>query len=532
MSIFKKHTLPFSNTGHFNKLIQDYLDKKPFFTQLQAYSPDEKGILLAAQNHTYTIARRNILTTVIKKQYEGYELHGETATNIDRLVSAKTFTITTGHQLSIFGGPLYVFYKLVSAINLARDLTLKNPDYNFVPVYWMATEDHDIEEISSLDLFGKKIKWNTPFKGPAGNAPLTGIEESITELIRIAGESQNAKIISERIRNAYLQSSTLAEAHRKFINSFFGKYGLIIIDGNNIELKKQFTDVTAKDIGEKNSFRLVSETNSVFETQYNVQVNPREINFFYLGSDWRERVIDKNEKYKVINQDIVFSKTELSDELQNHPARFSPNVIMRPLYQSAVLPDVAYIGGPAEVAYWLQLKKVFLHYNISMPAVLLRNCALIADSNTVSKLGKVNISIIDIFHSVDELIRKFLTVDSGDFSLNDFSEEINKKFEELGKSVTAVDPTLQPSVEAEKKKILNSISIIEQKIIRAKKRNSETLVSQIKGLKEKLFPSGKLQEREESFVTFFLRYGEELIPQLLENFKSLPNEFIILEEQN
>jgi bacillithiol biosynthesis cysteine-adding enzyme BshC len=308
------------------------------------------------------LANRKILVDALTNQYSRLNspLSSLVRNNINLLIEENTFTITTGHQLNIFTGPLYFIFKIVTAINLANELKAAYPEQNFVPVYWMATEDHDFAEINHTTVLGKKINWDLETTGPTGRINTESIFKTVKNYLSVLGLSENSEILSDIIENAYLKNQKLADATRYLVNSLFEDYGLVIIDADDPQLKKQFAPYIERDIIGRNSSKAINESSAALkQIGFNTQVNSRDINFFYMVDGFRERIVVENGKYNVLNSGISFNEDELRKEIEQHPFRFSPNVVMRPLYQEVILPNLAYIGGGAEVTYWLQLKKSF-----------------------------------------------------------------------------------------------------------------------------------------------------------------------------
>jgi len=533
MISFTKELLPFAKTNSFDKLILDYLNKDAFLRKFYAFEDDIEGIKERIDSYENRYIDRNLLKTVIIGQYRssGIEVTKNVAKNLELLTDSKTFTVTAGHQLNIFGGPLYVIYKLIATIKLSEELKKKFPENNFVPVYWMATEDHDIEEISSVSLFGKTFKWNSTWKGPAGNMPLSGLQDVFNELKNVFGSSAHTEELSSIITSSYFKSTNLADATRKWINALLGTYGLIILDGNDSSLKKQFTNVFKDEITNQSSSSILNSTTTELGKKYHPQVKPREINLFYMGENFRERIIKENDIYKILNTNIIFSRDEILKEIDANPQKFSPNVVMRPVYQECILPNISFVGGPTEISYWLELKGLFEHHQVPMPVLIHRSSALIIEKNISNKLQKLSISNSEVFQTVDDLIKNYIhKTDHKHPEFQIASATITGEFAKLKNAVSLVDVTLKAAVEAESQKVTTSLHSLEEKILRSLKKKNETEVNQIRKIKEKLFPNNKLQERHDSFLQYYLNWGSEFVEILMENFNPLEKEFIILEE--
>ncbi|MFN8344821.1 MAG: bacillithiol biosynthesis cysteine-adding enzyme BshC [Spirosomataceae bacterium] len=512
-------SLPLAATSAFPPLFLDYISQKeplqPFYGYFPELSNFEKQI---QQKSQHTVVDRPALVKALQQQYK----HLSTIPDLSVLEQSNTFTVTTGHQLNIFTGPLYVIYKIVTVINLARKLKAAYPEYNFVPVYWMATEDHDFEEISYFNLFGKKYTWQTQQKGAVGRMNPRELGEAL-------------KILPERLplfEKAYLKHDKLADAVRCYMNDLFGGEGLVCIDGDDAALKRLFLPVIEEDLTHSTAYGLVNETTAKIEgLGYHTQISPREINFFYLEEGVRERIVKEGTEYQVLNTDLKFSESEILETARQHPERFSPNVVLRPLYQEILLPNLAYIGGPSEVPYWMQLKGVFDHFGVPFPLLLPRNFALYVNAAGRKRAEKLGVTVENLFWD-DVRLRKSFVEKSSSISLQLTEEKklIENIFEDILRKAITIDKTLEGAVNAEKVKVLNTLENVEKRLQRAEERNHETEVNQLLGLKAKLFPSGGLQERSENFLNFYLN-DNTFIQKLLDSFDPLAFQFNVLTEE-
>jgi bacillithiol synthase len=498
--------IPLNQTGSFSKLFLDYLAKKESLGSFYHAFPDLAGFEEVLKNRRFD--HRETLVNVLKKQYDGLP-HPP---NLESLKEKNTFCVTTGHQLNIFTGPLYVIFKIVSTINLAKKLKENFPAYNFVPVYWMATEDHDFEEIASFHLFGQTHHWHTQQKGAVGRMNPYEISEIFKHL-------KDKPDIFER---AYSQQTTLAQAVRAYMHELFGEQGLVSVDGDDTKLKNLFSSVMQDDLSQHTAEKVVSQTSAKLETLgYKTQIHARNINLFYLEDGLRERIEKRGEAYGVVNTEKVFSATEIAALLNNHPEKFSPNVVMRPLYQETILPNLAYLGGPAEITYWLQLKDIFQHYELPFPVLMPRNFGLVLNQATLKRMQKLNVSAEELFVDDIQLKKSFVAKNSAnELSLANEKNEIDVLFKKIIEKALAIDPTLVGVVEAEKTKQLHTVDNLEKRLKKAEEKNFETAIGQLLNLKEKLFPGGVLQERKENFLSFYLN-DPTFISTLLNSFDPL-----------
>lgn len=523
--------IDYKDTGSFSKTLLAYLDDVESLSSFYGNRPTVEGIKAQIEQKKI-FENRKLLVAQLKEQY-GVLLSSspEVVAKIDELQRENTFTVTTGHQLNIFTGPLYFIFKIVTVIRLAKDLKEAYPAYNFVPVYWMATEDHDFEEINHTRVFGKKIVWDTPKISATGRMSTIDIVDVVKQYCNTFGLSANAAKLREIVEEAYLRGRTLADATRMMINELFKTYGLVIIDADRRGFKQIFSSYMLEDIEQEKSFQAIKETSAKLEVLgYQAQVNAREINFFYLKDGFRERIIRNDEGlFEVINQGITFTKQELRKEITEYPERFSPNVVMRPMYQEVILPNLAYIGGGAEIVYWLQLKANFDQYKVPFPVLVPRNSALITDDATASKLFRMDLTFRSIFRSAESLKNEYVRRQTKHrLNLKDEWMELNAIFGKIKLRAHKIDPTLGPSTDAVKARLKKAINSLEKKLLRADKKNHKEALIQIDRLKELLFPLGGLQERSENFAPLFIRHGEDLIKELERHFNPLDFKFTIL----
>ena len=399
--------ISYQKSGYFSPLINDYLDQKPNLQSLynRFHNLENFESQIKEKKTNFANENRAVLVSVLEKQYAKINASTTTLNNIKLLNNSNTFTITTGHQLNLFTGPLYFLYKIISTINLTKELKAKYPSQNFVPIYWMATEDHDFDEINYFNFKGKKFRWNKESSGPVGRLSTDGLSDFFEVFSRELGSGTNANEIKKFFQEAYLNHSTLAEATRYLTNSLFGNYGLVILDADNQDLKRAFIPYIKEELLYQTSHKTVIETAEKLKN-YTIQVNPREINLFYIEDNLRERIVFEDGKYKVNTTKIEFSETEILSLLENSPEKFSPNVIMRPLYQEVILPNLCYIGGGGEIAYWLELKSFFSAVKVTFPILLLRNSALIVTEKQMKKADKLNLNWSDLFLKQIDLYNK------------------------------------------------------------------------------------------------------------------------------
>lgn len=528
--------IPFKDTHYFTSLINDYLDEneylKPFYNRFPRLENFKFQIEEKQVSFDHSIRKQ--LVTSLMRQYEGLSISSLTLTNIDLLKHKTTFTVTTGHQLNLFTGPLYFFYKIISTINLCKELKENYPTYNFVPVYWMATEDHDFEEINYFNFKGKKVHWNRNTSGAVGELDKEGLDHVYEVFASQLDKSKNAEALKQLFKSAYLTHGNLTDATRFLVNELFSVNGLVILDGNDAALKQKFIPYIEDELFKQTSYKEVSKTIQQLndlKTNYKIQVHPREINLFYIKEGLRERILETDGAFGVVDTDLRWNKEGLLKEIHDHPNRFSPNVIMRPLYQEVILPNLCYIGGGGELAYWLQLKSNFEAQHVAFPILLLRNSVLLITKRQKEKLQKMKVSVIDLFLNQDDLMTK-VTKDISDIHI-DFTpqkEHLHKQFEDLYKLAEQTDRSFKGAVAAQETKQIKGLENLEHRLLKAQKRKLEDVLERVRLLQDELFPRQSLQERNMNFSEFYLEYGEDFIPKLMHSLEPLKGEFLVLQQ--
>jgi bacillithiol biosynthesis cysteine-adding enzyme BshC len=525
--------ISYQNSGYFSPLMNDYLNQKNELHSLYHRFPSlenfEEQIIEKKKNfNDDDNIKRQTLVNALKNQYSQLNVSAETQNHIELLDDSNTFTITTGHQLNLFSGPLYFLYKIISTINLTTELKAKYPDYNFVPVYWMATEDHDFEEINYFNFKGKKFRWNKDSTGPVGRLTTEGLADFLEIYALEIGSSTNANAVKKLFEDSYIKHDNLADATRYLANELFGSSGLVILDADNPDLKRSFSPYVKDELLHQTSFKAVNETIEKLK-DYFVQVNPREINLFYIEDNLRERIILDNGIYKVNHTKIEFTETEILALLESNPEKFSPNVIMRPLYQEVILPNLCYIGGGGEIAYWLELKSFFASAKVTFPILLLRNSVLLATEKQNKKADKLNLTWSDLFTKQATLVNR-ITQKLSDFPI-DFTEQkeaLKKQFETLLELANHTDKSFLGAVKAQEIKQTKGLSSLEKRLLIAQKRKFHDELQRIIDLQNELFPNQSLQERQANFSEFYLENGDRLIPQIMSQLKPLEQNFNII----
>jgi len=483
------------------------------------------------ESREFSAEKREILTDVLQHNYQNVKENAAQLKQIELLKNENTFTVTTGHQLCLFTGPLYFIYKILSVVKLAEQLKAKFPDKNFVPIYWMASEDHDFEEINHFYLHNQKFSCSADSVGAVGDIT-PEIDKMLLDFEQELGKGKIAKELFLLFKKSYTKSN-LSQATFSLVHSLMGEYGIVILNPDNKKLKRVFSPFVEAEITRQIGFNLVSKTSASLHKQgYKTQVNPRDINLFYLLPSKGNRVrIEKTESgYKLADNSLEFTPKEIVEDLEKNPERFSPNVILRPLYQEVILPNLCYIGGGGELAYWFELKSYFDAVNIPFPMLLLRNSAVVITEKQSKQLDKLFITKEELFLKQQDLVNKKITEHSD--VIIDFSEQRNQidvHFETLEKIAAQTDKSFIGAVKAQKQKQLNGLDNLEKRLLKAERRKYNDLTERIKQVQDSIFPKQSLQERNTNFSELYLEYGADLIPKLKEALKPLALEFTIVE---
>lgn len=511
-------------------MVNDYLEQKDSLQSFYTFGPDEKGLEAAIAARTGFATDRKTLVTTLQRQYEPIPAPEAVQRNIALLARDNTFTVCTAHQPNLMTGYLYFIYKIIHAIKLAEVLAQKHPEKNFVPVYYMGSEDNDLDELGTFRYEGRKFTWYADGQqGAVGRMNTATLKPLLDELLKLLGPpGDNCDMIKDVITRSYLQHETIGAATQYLVNELFGRYGLVVLDPDEADLKRAYIPVMKDDLLHHTPYNIVSAQSVNLAEEYRVQAYPRQINLFYMTDNLRERIEQQDGRWTVVNTAVHWTEQELLAELEAHPERFSPNVILRGMFQETILPNVAFIGGGAEVAYWLQLKTLFDHYNVCFPSIQLRQSVMWLTPQQERLRRQTGFDIGDIFRPETTLIRDYVTMHSEhDWQTGDETAAIQAIMNQLKQKALTLDPTLKGSAEAVMAKMRYQLQVLEKKMLRAEKKKMQVQLLKISRLKEALFPKQGLQERVENFLSCFLTYGYDFFDMLKDHMQPLQPEFLV-----
>lgn len=522
--------IPYSDIGQFSSLVLDYIGENGNLSKFYNHFPSAEGFKKAVAERKSFPTDRQLIIDAFRHTHASRKMTPAQSLNLEALGRDNCFTICTAHQPNIFSGYLYFVYKTLHAISLAQSLNQQMPESHFVPVFYIGSEDNDFEELSHINLDGQKLKWETRQTGAVGRMK---VDKGLLALInRIEGrlgiEPQGAKLI-EILRDSYSEGVSISEATFRLLNHLFSDYGLLILQPDQASLKKQMVRIFEDDLNLHLPYQLVEASSSELEKKYKIQVNPREINLFYLDESSRQRIIKKDETFFIDGTDKQFSRAEIEDELLKHPEKFSPNVVLRGIYQETILPNIAFIGGGSETAYWLELKGLFDHYKVPFPILVLRNSFLLMSAEQEEKLEKTGWKAEDLFQSDFDLMNRLVKKQTNhQLSLDQEIIEARQFYEKISTSASSIDQTLKRHVAALEKRALTHLQNLEKKMLRAEKRKFEAEHRQLQKIKADLFPNNGLQERVENILPYYARFGNEIIDCLFQNSPAMDMKFGII----
>jgi len=522
--------IPFSSTHVFSKLINDYLEGKGNAMDFVNYAPNVDGYKAAIEGRKKYPINRSLLFDVLTKQYGNLPQEKAINDQIALLKKDTTFVVTTAHQPNLFTGPLYFFYKIIHAIQLAASLKATFPEYDFIPIYYMGSEDADLDEVGAFNLDHKKCQWVTKQTGAIGRMQ---VDDALLLLLKqlenywsILPQGQQAL---EILKEAYQKGKTISEATLSFVHAFFGSKGLLVLQPDDALFKAAFIPVMEKELLTGFSHEAIQPTIAALSKDYHVQSEGRSINLFYLKDSIRGRIEKQGEVYIVVDTALKFSQTEIIAALHQYPERFSPNVILRGVYQELILPGVVFVGGGGELAYWMELKNVFDQVGVHYPLLQLRNSFLLMRQKQAEQWAAMQFEEQDLFKPILELEIAYVKKHASQaLDLQDQMKNLTTLYTTIKNEVVKVDPTLGTHAENLAEQAKAKLLALEKKMVRAERRKQSVDIQRIHRIKKELFPQDNLQEREEHFSSWVGQYDQSWIETIMEHSTGLDSRFRII----
>ncbi|REL38215.1 bacillithiol biosynthesis cysteine-adding enzyme BshC [Rhodohalobacter sp. SW132] len=512
----------------FSKLFKDYINGNEeilrFFT---TGLPDRKVLSEYCHEFSFTGDREHI-TDLLLDFNQTFSPSDRTIREIESLRDPDTVAVVTGQQVSLFGGPLFTIYKTITAILTAKNIEA-DTGRKVVPVFWLADEDHDIEEVSAVKLFQadttdeftykhKDYQYHPP---AAGNIHLgdefVRFEKKVEEQL---DETDFTDRLLNELRKYYTPEQTFAQSFGRWLLSIFEDDGLILA-GNNHKKIKEFTKdvfITAVDHQNEISNLLDDTTYNLIDAGYHGQVDVNPSNLFYFDDNGRRiKIHFEDDKWRIPDKD--WNSAELIAEIDSDPERFSPNVFLRPVIQDHLLPVIGYVGGPGEIAYYAQMKEIYPVFDKQMPPIIPRFSLTLIESAIDRILGELPFEWTDYQQRIEDLEQNYIEK-TEEHDVEKMFTVWQNHIEELSRvkkqQISEIDPTLAGSVGKATAAYFNELEKVKGKVYRSMKKQDQIQIDRIMRIKQNLFPNGNLQEREIAFVYYMNRYGLNIWDYLMD----------------
>jgi bacillithiol biosynthesis cysteine-adding enzyme BshC len=526
-----------AETGLFSSTACSFVQEDSRLESFRKFSHDWKGFedSLTLRKENYSATTREVLCTVLESQYRQLNiLEEKVAAQIQKLRLPNTFVVTTAHQPNLFTGFLYFFYKILHTARLAEEAAQRFPQQNFVPIFYMGSEDADLDELGTFFLHGKKFSWHTSQRGAVGRMKTKDLKGLLLQFEQEIAHFPFAEEVIGLINSSYRKASTIQEATHLLVHQIFSRFGILVVMADHPDLKRLLLPVFEKELFSEYAHPFVQNSiEQLNQWGFKSQANPRKINLFYLKEDIRERIermeSNGNVYWQVVNTEIQFSELTLRQELQDHPERFSPNVVLRPVYQETILPGVAFVGGGGEIAYWLQYRALFESLGVHFPQLILRNSFQLVEQELLTKIHHAGFSLSEMFNDPQQILTEFAKKHATGITHTEmFQEQLRNIYRSIEDEVKPIDPTLVDHVAALQTQAISKLKRLDEKILRAEKRKHQEWIDRFVGLQNRMMPNGKLQERTENGLLFHAVYGSGLVDLIYQNIEPFSDRLIVL----
>jgi len=541
------YTVQFTKLPTFHKLFLDYIspDEEEFskikkFFHATYRDNEEFFKVIDAKSHNYNAGRyfdKNTLIDILKRQNVTFGASEKTAANLELLGDENTFAVVTGQQVGLYTGNFYTILKTITAIKLAADLRVRFPQFNFVPVFWLESDDHDLEEANHVHIINRQNEiLRIGYPPPPADADESTVKKNLAsvgsikfdaEIDNINNELKNSLIDTDfkekiigKISSFYHEGNDYKSSFAQLMSWIFKDYGVVFIDCSDVEVKKLLTPVFEKELNTSPKLcETIIHTSAELEKTYDLQVKPKVINLFFIHNGNRLLIEPReNDRFALKNSKRRFEKEELMNTLFENPELFSPNVVLRPLCQDYLLPTVAYVAGPSEISYFAQLKTAYEHYDITMPVIYPRVSATILENKVNKFLKNFEVGFDELFSQkvlISKVVDKLSEIKIED-EFTKISDEFNRLFYDLKKITNEIDKTLLNTADGIKEKLMSGLETFKGKLVMAQAKKSETTTSQIDKVTNNIYPMGSLQERIINVTYFLNKYDESIIRKLFD----------------
>lgn len=454
---------------------------------------------------------------------------------LDGVARGEGFVVTTGQQAGLLGGPLFTVYKALSAVALA-DALQERLGVPVLPVFWVASEDHDWAEVKDVHLLDtanrlQRVELADPV-GDAGEAAGPGpsmarrkLDDGIQDVFRrleeILPPTDFRDALLARFRDAYAPGASVSDAFEGLLAALLAGTPLALIQASDPELKRASVPVLRAELengaAHEAALRRTTAAFSAAGYEPRVPIADGAENVFYENDGGRERLVRDGDGWVTRGRGARLSREQALEELEAHPVRFSPNVVLRPVVESAVLPTLAYVGGPAEVRYFAQTGCLFEAHGVGMPLVMPRASLTVVEGKTRKVLDKFALDIEDLGVPPQELAARVLADEMPpevDAALKKVRGAIAEGYAGLGEAVKQIDPTLKGPIGGARSAALSELADLEKRVMRGLKSQNEIALDQIEKARVNLFPTGKPQERVLNPLQYLVRYGDEFMEEV------------------
>lgn len=515
--LFLDYLYNFENLRKFYKY--DFRNKEQIIKKFQQLANTERDF-------------RNNLSTIITQQYDSLNPSSKTIKNISLLKNNETLAVVTGQQLGILGGPLYTFYKIITTIKLCSHLSERYDNYNFVPIFWLESDDHDFDEVRSVNILNEnneiiKILYNDEMinedfnRGSVGQLKLKAdINKFFNDLEQQLKNTEFKPKILEHLKHFYKENKTFKDSFRELLFFFFDQFGLIIFDPQDKNIKELLKPIFKKEVTQfRNHTQSLINVSAALEELYHAQVKIRPINLFYNYEEGRYLIEPVENEFRLKGKRKKFTLEEIEKKIENEPEKFSPNVLLRPICQDYLLPTAFYVGGPSEIAYFAQVLPLYQFYEIDPSIIYPRSSATLLEKSIKLILDKYDLNILSFFTDINKLKNQILNNVSNqnlDEIFISSKNKINHVFDEIKEKLFAVEKTMSDVTDKYRSKVLSYIDELNTKALEAQKKRFEITFRQIDKAGINLYPNNNLQEREFCFYQFANKYDLEILKKIFD----------------
>jgi len=516
-------------------LLQTYVSHFSALKTFYSHDPSDREIWPRMMDQVSTREikpPRKDLVSILTRQNIHFGADETILRNIKSLEQPESFVISTGHQVGLFTGPLYTIYKAITTIKLAKRVSDES-GLPVVPVFWMAADDHDFAEINHVfvspsEMGPQKLELRSddPNDRRSAASRLLGrdIKTLVDQYAAFIPDGLHKREVIDCLNQFCLPEVSLSDAFARLMVRLFDGYGLIMVDPTDPALKPLMGEVFTKEISQplRSTHAMLESSEQIRKAGFTPQVerSPEAVNLFVINQEHRNALTYENDHFVNRQNDMTYERDDLLKLITDHPEQISHNVVTRPLVQDALFPSLAYIGGPSEVAYYAQFGKVYDLFNLPFPVIYPRTSLTILEPKVERNIIKHDLSLVDFTKDINRILDQRVQDDMPDEivqSLKDAKANMHQHYETLHNQVAMVDPVLQRVVEASIRKSDYALNKLEEKTIRAVKRQNKIIHDQIFNAGHQIYPSGQLQERVLNIWPFISRYGFEFIDQLIES---------------